>query len=138
MVVKKVNVIKRKTFRICVLLLSVLFLYCFASCKMAAVEETYTVWTDSSTYSDFKDVFETTLDDGYYWQHEMTSREWGNFYSLLTKYRSLNWSKDKIRDYFIGRGFGSSEATQEAAWLTTVEHGFVASRTGSTIYYIFK
>lgn len=48
-----------------------------------------------------------------------------------------NWTEDELKKYFVGRGFDST-ASKTVAWLVTVNHGFVASRSGSIVYYILK
>ena len=118
------------------IVLAILF---FASCSSDDdSEETYTVWTDVSTYSEFTSTFNTTLDDGYYVRLELTSSQWSQISSGLTNEGRHNWEKSKIKEWFIGRGFGDSEATKEVSWFMTISHGFIASRTGSTVYYILK
>ena len=101
-------------------------------------EESYTIWTDMGTYSEFQSAFDTTLNDGMYVRLEFTSSQWSQIKSSLTSDGKHSWGKSKIKDWLIGRGFGDYEAKQESSWLTTIEHGFIASRTGNTVYYILK
>ncbi|MBQ9280597.1 MAG: hypothetical protein IJ207_00145 [Treponema sp.] len=111
----------------------------FTSCRSEVdSEETYIVWTDVSTYSEFTSSFNTTLNDGYYIRLEFTSNQWSQILPTLTSEGRHNWEKSKIKEWFIGRGFGESEATKEVSWFMTISHGFIASRTGSTVYYILK
>ena len=49
-----------------------------------------------------------------------------------------NWTEEELQKYFVGRGFDSQTASKTVAWLVTVNHGFVASRTGNIVYYILK
>ena len=56
----------------------------------------------------------------------------------LTNEGRHSWTKSQIKDWLLGRSFGDSESTKESAWLTTIDHGFIASRTGNTVYYILK
>lgn len=126
-----------------ILLTITAFLLTVISCSNPSnipTEETYTVWTDSVPYS----LIQTeglTLDDGYYWCIEFTKSQWNEFYSdfiiEMDEYRH-SWTKAKIKDYLIGRGFGNSEATKESSWLTTIEHGFIVVREGSMVYMIVK
>lgn len=74
----------------------------FVGCK-TNVDETYTVWTDFSSYTDFK----TTLSDGYYIRLEFTNDQWNQFSSSLTSEGRHYWTKDQIKDWLIGRGFGN-------------------------------
>ena len=109
----------------------------FFSCKSNS-EETYTVWTDVGTYSEFQSAFNTTLDDGMYLRLEFTSSQWSQLSQSLTNEGKYSWTKDQIKDWLIGRGFGDSESTRESAWMTTIDHGLIASRTNSTVYLILK
>jgi len=105
-------------------------------------ETTYTVWTDVDSYSNFESTFNTTLTDGMYLRLEFTSSQWSQISSKMTssandEYKH-NWTKSQIKDWLLGRGFGDYESTKESAWLTTISHGFIASRTNNTVYYIIK
>ena len=119
--------------------LFILFIILFVStsCSMNT-EPTWTVYTDVDSYSEFKQVFGTTLDDGYYIRLEFSSNEWDAIKSSTIDDYKHQWTKAQIKDWFIGRGFGNSEAEKEIAWLTTIDHGFIASRTGSTVYFLLK
>jgi len=101
-------------------------------------ETTYTVWTDTATYSEFQTAFGRTLSDGYYIHFEFTSSQWNTLSPSLTNEGKHEWTESQLYDWFIGRGFGSSEANQERAWLLTIDHGFIASRTGSIVYMLLK
>ncbi|WP_149554627.1 hypothetical protein [Treponema pectinovorum] len=109
----------------------------FLSCK-TDVDETYTVWTDKGTYSDFQQAFKATLNDGMYTRVEFTSSQWSQISPVLTSVGRHNWTQDKIKDWLIGSGFGNDEATRESAWLTTVNHGFIAARVSNIVYFILK
>ena len=111
----------------------------FSSCQNNVdSEDSYTVWTDLSSYSEFQSTFGTTLDDGMYVRLEFTSSQWSQLSSSLTSEGRHSWTKSQIKDWLLGRNFGDSESTKESAWLTTVDHGFIASRTDNTVYYILK
>jgi hypothetical protein len=99
---------------------------------------TYTVWTDITSYSNFSSTFQTTLEDGYYIRLEFTDAQWNQIAPSLTSEGKYNWTADQIYNYFIGRGFGQTEANQQKAWLITINHGFSASRTGSIVDMILK
>lgn len=101
-------------------------------------EDTYTVWTDVGTYSEFQSTFNTTLDDGMYVRLEFSASQWSQISGSLTSEGKHSWTKSQIKDWLVGRGFGDSESTKESAWMTTIDHGFIASRTSSTVYYILK
>ena len=106
-------------------------------CKHEPSDPTYTVWTDTMSYSEFQSAFET-MDDGTYFRYEYTSSEWDSIKNSLTNEGKYNWTESEINKWFIGRGFGNSEANQETAWLMTIKHGFIASRSGPLVYMILK
>lgn len=116
------------------LVVSILVLVFFNGCKNY-VDESYTVWTDVGTYSEFIRAFNTTLNDGMYVRVEFTNSQWNQIKSSL---KEKYWSQDKIKDWLIGRGFGDYEANKESSWLTTIDHGFIASRTGNIVYFIMR
>jgi len=99
---------------------------------------TYTVWTDVITYTEFSNTFQTTLTDGYYARMELPDAQWNQLSPSLTNEGKHNWTENQLYNYFIGRGFGSTEANQQKSWLLTIKHGFIASRTGSTVYLLLK
>ena len=101
-------------------------------------EETFTVWTDFSTYSTFQTTFNTTLGDNMYIRTEISADLWKELSGSLTSEGRHSWTKNQIKDWLIGRGFGDTESTKESAWFATVDHGFIASRSGNTVYYILK
>lgn len=124
-----------------IVLATIIGIVCFSfiSCSnLTSSEPTYTVWTDIGTYSEFQSSFGTTLNDGEYLRLEFTSAQWNQIASSATSEGRHNWTKDQIKDWFLGRGFGNYEATKESSWMTTIEHGFIASRTGNTVYLIIK
>ena len=90
------------------------------------------------SYSDFQDAFGTSLLDGYYLHAEISNTLWSQLRPSLTNEGKHKWTEGEIKDWFIGRGFGNPEATQETAWLKTIDHGFIASRTGTLVYLILK
>ena len=121
-----------------VVLLSICISFVGCQNNVGDDEDTYTVWTDVSTYSEFQSAFGTTLADGMYIRLEFTSSQWSQISDSLTSEGRHSWTKTQIKDWLIGRGFGDTESTQESAWLTTIDHGFLVTRTGSTVYYILK
>ena len=78
------------------------------------------------------------MTDGYYVRYEFTSSEWNVISPSLTNEGKHNRTESQIRNRFIGRGFGNFEAAQETAWLMTINHGFIADRSGSIVYMDFK
>ena len=119
--------------------LSFMTLFTFNSCQNNAnSEDTYTVWTDLGTYSEFQSSFGTNLNDGMYVRLELTSTQQNQVSPSLTNEGRHTWTKNQIKDWFLGRGFGDYESTKESAWITTIDHGFIASRTGNIVYLILK
>ena len=127
---------KKKIFGL-LIIISVMLV--FSACQNNVTgEETYTVWTDLGTYAEFQSTFGTNLDDGMYIRLEFTSSQWNQMLSSLTNEGKHIWTKSQIKDWLLGRGFGDSESTKESSWLTTIDHGFIASRTRNTVYFILK
>jgi hypothetical protein len=69
---------------------------------------------------------------------EFTSSQFNEIKSTLPNNTKHEWTEDRIRDWFIGRGFGNAEANQETAWFKTINHGFIASRSGNLVDMIVK
>jgi len=122
--------------RLWLVILLIVFGVLMISCS-EDTETTYTVWTDSSTYSEFLSQF-GALSDGYYVSIELTNIEFNQMSPSLTNEYKHEWTEKQIHDWFIGRGFGTIEANKETAWLLTINHGFIASRSGSIVYMILK
>ncbi|MDR2097798.1 MAG: hypothetical protein LBP37_04685 [Spirochaetaceae bacterium] len=100
-------------------------------------DPTYSVWTDSGTYADFQTAFGgATLQDGQYVRIDITNAQFSQM-SLPNEYKQ-NWTESQIYNWFIGRGFGATEANREKSWVITVNHGLIASRTGNIVYTLIK
>lgn len=115
------------------------------------VEETYTVWTFTMPYSDFQDKTKIPLEDNTFfswpWTPEKTEEteiEWAKF---LLKYKELGiltdegmhqWTRSKIKDWFIGHSFVKDDADTMTAWLITEKHVIVLVRCGNWAYGIVK
>jgi hypothetical protein len=111
----------------------------FTSCQQEVDDDpsyTIAVWTDSETYAEFNSWSNLTLNDGYYIRVEITNDEF-NGLSLPDEYKH-QWTESQIYNWFIGRGFGNAEANQEKAWLMTVNHGAIVSRSGNIVYELIK
>jgi hypothetical protein len=110
----------------------------FIGCKQPTDSEpTYAVWTDSGTYAEFQSAFGgATLGDGYYSRLDITNAQFSQM-SLPNEYKH-DWTESQIYDWFIGRGFGSTEANREKSWLITMNHGLIASRSGNIVYMLIK
>jgi len=139
---KEFQMKKNVKWGLAIIILAILFPVTFSGCSdsdsHSDSDPTYTVWTDKITYSDFTYGFETTLDDGYYAYTDLTDYEWAQIAPALTDEGKNYWNESQIRNWFIGNGFGNPQANQATAWLMTVKHGFLASRTGSYVYLILK
>jgi len=127
------NCMKQKKIWLGILALGIIL----TGCPQEPSEPTYTVWTDTISYSEYYSLF-GSLNDGYYIRYELTSSEWNLIKPSLTNEGKYNWAESEIKKWFIGRGFGNSEANQETAWFMTISHGFIASRSGSLVYMILK
>jgi len=121
-----------------ILVIAILFSITFIGCSEPDSDPTYTVWTDTISYSEFTSAFQTTLDDGYYGRLEFTDSDWAQISPSLTNEGKNNWTESQINKWFIGRGFGEKEANRETSWLMTINHGFLASRSGSLVYILLK
>ncbi len=105
---------------------ALVLVFSLCSCSFL-LDDTYVVWTDSATVTEFDASFNIQLNDGMYIKIEIPNSNWNSFQNNLTSEGKHRWSQKKIYDYFIGRGFGHAEATKESSWLTTVDHGFIVS-----------
>lgn len=117
-----------------ILLTAILMTVCFQSCN----DDKYTVWTETETYSDFQNHFNTTLEDGYYKRLEITNAQWEQIGPNLTSEGRHRWSEEEIKKWLIGNGFGNDEARKESSWLAMVNHGFLVTRDGNLVYMILK
>lgn len=117
-----------------ILLAAVLMTVCFQSCS----DDKYTVWTETKTYSDFQNHFNTTLEDGYYKRLEITNAQWEQIGPNLTSEGKHRWSEEEIKKWLIGNGFGNDEARKESSWLAMVNHGFIVTRDHNLVYMILK
>ena len=117
--------------------IGIITLFCIIilnNCKMNA-DPTYTIWTDSGSYTDYSSVF-GTLYDGYYLKMELSNSDF-NSMSLSNEYKH-NWTENEIYNWFLGRNFISSEANELKAWVITVNHCIIASRSGEIVYMLIK
>jgi len=106
----------------------------FQSCS----DDKYTVWTETGSYAEWQESSQLTLTDGYYKRLEITNAEWEQFSKNLTSEGRHKWSEEEINKWFLGCGFGDSEARRETSWLVTVNHGFIVMRDGYLVYMILK
>lgn len=131
----------KKVAFLCLILFSSLCL--LAGCSDSSDDEdTYVVWTDFSSYSDFKTAFNTTLNDGYYIRLDLTNSQFSEFSGLLNEQESAEykheWTQSQIKSWFIGCGFDNEGAEKESSWLATNYHGMIAIRNNDYVYYIIK
>ena len=117
-----------------ILLAVVSMTICFQSCS----DEKYTVWTETVSYSDFQNHFNTTLEDGYYKRLEITNAQWEQIGPNLTSEGRHRWSEEEIKKWLIGNGFGDDEARKESSWLVMTNHAFLVTRDGNLVYMILK
>lgn len=106
----------------------------FQSCG----EEKYTVWTETSSYAEFQQTFQTTLNDGYYIRYELSNDFWKDICKDLPSDGKHSWTEETIKKWLISNGFGESEARKESSWLVLVNHGFIVVRDRNLVYMILK
>jgi hypothetical protein len=98
-------------------------------------EPTYTVWTVSMFYSDFTSLTGETLQAGYYYWLEFTNSEFSQSQNqnpqFFTNENRHQWTESQIRTWLIGRELDTSRANQATAWLITVNHGSLVTRSSS-------
>jgi hypothetical protein len=109
----------------------------FTGCSKKDTDTTYSIWTETISYSEYYDLF-GALSDGYYVRVEFTDAEFNQMKPSLPNEYKYMWTEDQIANWFIGRGFSNSKANQEKAWLMTIKHGFIAGRSGNTVDLLLK
>lgn len=117
-------------------LIPILFLSLLIGCS-DTYEPVYVVWTETVSYSDYSNIF-GTLSDGYYVRAELTDTEFEKFKPSLKNEDKRRWTEEQLNSWFIGRGFGNTEANKERSWLVTIKHGIIASRSGNIVYVLWK
>ena len=91
--------------------------------------EVYTFYDDASYYS---------YEDGYYYKGEYKDSDFATVQKKMSKYRK-DWTKSEITNYLITKaGFDTENAAEAESWLFSVDHGGIASRNGSYVYFIIK
>ncbi|MCQ2310954.1 MAG: hypothetical protein MJZ64_04305 [Paludibacteraceae bacterium] len=128
---------KKTFFSILTFVLLLFLAVILPSCKDKG-EETYTVWTETETYSEFQSIFQTTLNDGYYVRVELTREQWELIGPNLGSDGRHKWDEATIKKWLISNGFGESEANKESSWFALIDHGFLATRNGNLVYLILK
>jgi hypothetical protein len=98
---------------------------------------TYKVWTGVFKFS--ADGLFGTLQDNQYNRRELTRTdfEWHkeNNFQNSPEYE---WTEDQIFSYLVGLGFSTTQAETQSAWLISVDHGLIGSRTGDILYLLLK
>lgn len=124
-----------------VLLLSCMaIVFSLASCNtpMDKQEIRYTVWRDQSTPDVYQEKFQHTLADGYFSWIEFDIATWNKLSQKLTDTGKFMWTKAQITEWLRDQGLDEEQAAERLTWLTTIEHGCIASRHKDTVYYLFK
>ncbi len=132
--IKNLFFMKHKLSSLIVLVILAITAITFQSCS----SETYTIWTETDSYSEFISSFERTLDDGYYLKLELSSSQWEDFSKSLTNVDRHKWGESSIKNWLSNHGFDDSKAQKEASWFTTINHGFLVVRQGSQVHFIVK
>jgi len=125
---------------------AVLIMAVFAVMFTSCLEEqpaTYDVWTEVISYYSFQDKYYgvlatgyPTLSTGYY--NTWTINNWSTWVYNLPNSGKKTWTEDDIRNYLLQRNFSYTKASEETAWLITVNHGLIATRTGDYVYLLHK
>jgi hypothetical protein len=99
---------------------------------------TYTVWISTFAFSSDNSEF-GTLQDGYYRTVELTNtgfdRQKADNFQNKPPYV---WTENQLYNYLVEWGFGKTIAKEVAAWLTTVNHGYIVTREGETLQILLK
>lgn len=128
-----------KTKKILFYTILIVGLFFIFGCKTP--EPTYTVYVDSSSYSDFYKSTSIELRDGYFIKAESNSETKKIFEQMISELPDdckKEWTEEQINNWFIGRGFGASEANEQTMWILTTDHALIASRKGSTVSMMIK
>lgn len=121
------------------LTLFALLLLCVVTISLQSCgDKQYTVWTASTSYSEFSKAYGITISDGYYTRVEVSNSQWEEMSKNLTKEGRHRWDEQTIKKWLIANGFGESEANKEASWLVLTNHGLIVSRYGNTVNFMLK
>ena len=125
---------------------SLLVLICFLSCSNPSnlptpMEETYTVYVDSTTYSNLHTLTGLVLEDETYYWFKFTESQYNEIlssagFSMYTCKRQ--WTKSQIKDWLRSHYLSETNATRESLWLVTIDHGAIFIRYGNMFYCILK
>jgi hypothetical protein len=123
-----------------VILVSILvFVIFLIGCEVEPEEPVvYTVWTGAFNFSSTDSVF-GTMTDGFYRKKEITNSEFE--WEIENNFKNssqFEWTEEQLFSYLIGWGFSETNAEEETAWLVSVSHGYIGTRSGSTLYMIIK
>ena len=98
----------------------------------------YDILLASSTYTQFKEVFNDTLDDNYFMWLKLSAAQWNTIPTRLTDSGKYMWTESQIREWLKNEGLSDAQATKQIGRLTTYEHGCIAKRNGNTVDYLIK
>ena len=91
----------------------------------------YDILLASSTYTQFKEVFNDTLDDKYFMWLKLSAAQWNTIPTRLTDSGKYMWTESQIREWLKNEGLSDAQATKQIERLTTYEHGCIAKRNGT-------
>lgn len=118
--------------------LFIIAVFVAVSSLQSCSEEKYTVWTDTGTYAQFEQSFQTSLEDGFYTKVEFNNEQWEQIAPNLKSEEEHRWSESEIKKWLIGYGFDETKATKESSWLVMTKHGFLVTREGNFVHLIVK
>jgi hypothetical protein len=114
--------------------------------------ETYTVWTDTISHTEFNNTFLNMETDSEiyagtevswavpagYFRRELTSSQFNEITPSLKNEDKHIWTEDQLYNWFIGRGYDNTQANREKAWFISINHGFIAGKNESIVYMLIK
>jgi hypothetical protein len=108
----------------------------FTGCPEA--EKTYTVCTGAFIFNSQNEIF-GSLQDGQYCRIGLTKDDFDLVKLIDFSNRpQYNWTENQLRSFFLGWGFTNAAATEQAAWLASIDHGWIGIRKGTSVYALLK
>lgn len=128
---------------------SLLVLICFFSCSNPSsplivptpMEETYTVYVNSVTYSFLHTQTGVVFENKSYYRYEFTKSQYNEILSSSgpsTDMYKRQWTKSQIKDWLLGHYLDETDATRVSSWLVTIDHGVIFIRWENMVYCILK
>ena len=131
---------KNSAWRIGISVMALVFGIMLAGCPAEPADEpaTYEIWVATFKFASDDRSF-GTMQDGQYRCFELTEDEFN--WELSNNFENKAnyvWTEDQIYSYLIGKGFGRSQAREEAGWLASIRHGIIGYRDETALHMILK